>query len=383
MPEQKRDFYEVLGLQKGATDDEIKKAYRRLAKKYHPDLNPGDKEAEERMKEVNAAYEVLSDPEKKSRYDQFGHAGVDPSYGAGAGAGGYGGYGGFGEDFDLGSIFDSFFGGGGRSQAQRNGPRRGENVQVNITLTFEEAAFGCEKEINVSRVENCPDCGGSGAKKGTHKETCPDCHGTGQVKTTQRTVFGVFQSSGPCPRCHGTGKIIKEPCETCHGAGAVRRSRTINVKIPAGIDHGQTISVRGEGSVGANGGPTGDVYVTVSIKPHDIFKRRGQDVMIEMPVTFVQATLGAELTVPTIDGKVQYTMPEGTQPDTIFRIKGKGIPNINGRGRGDHYVKVKIEIPKNLTEDQRQILARFDESVGENCYKQKKSFKDKMKDLFK
>mgnify|MGYP002511313689 CR=1 FL=1 len=243
MPEQKRDFYEVLGLQKGATDDEIKKAYRRLAKKYHPDLNPGDKEAEERMKEVNAAYEVLSDPEKKSRYDQFGHAGVDPSYGAGAGAGGYGGYGGFGEDFDLGSIFDSFFGGGGRSQAQRNGPRRGENVQVNITLTFEEAAFGCEKEINVSRVENCPDCGGSGAKKGTHKETCPDCHGTGQVKTTQRTVFGVFQSSGPCPRCHGTGKII-----TPMGAKVLRTSAVPEGKI-IGLDKNYALEMVKAGDV--------------------------------------------------------------------------------------------------------------------------------------
>lgn len=381
MPEQRKDLYEVLELQKGASDEEIKKAYRRLAKKYHPDLNPGDQEAETKMKEVNAAYEILSDPEKKARYDQFGHAGVDPSYGAGGG--GYGGqYGGF-EDFDLGSIFDSFFGGGMGQQTRRNGPRRGENIQVSVTLTFEEAAFGCEKEITVNRVEKCPDCGGTGAKPGTSAETCPDCHGTGQIKTTQRTVFGVFSSTAPCSRCHGTGKIIKEPCGACHGAGVVRKQRTVTVKIPAGIDHGQTISMRGEGNVGTNGGAAGDIYVTVNVKPHDIFKRRGQDVMIEMPVTFVQATLGAELVVPTIDGKVSYTMPEGTQPDTVFRIKGKGIPNINGRGRGDHFVKIKIEIPRNVTHEQREILNKFDDSVSEGQYKEKKGFFDKMRDLFK
>ena len=380
MPEQRKDLYEVLELQKGASEEEIKKAYRRLAKKYHPDLNPGNKEAEEKMKEVNAAYEILSDPEKKARYDQFGHAGVDPSYGAGGG--GYAQYGGF-EDFDLGSIFDSFFGGGMGAQTRRNGPRRGENIQVNLNLTFEEAAFGCEKEITVNRVEKCPDCNGTGAKPGTSAETCPDCHGTGQVKTTQRTVFGVFSSTAPCSRCHGTGKIIKEPCSTCRGTGSVRKSRTLTVKIPAGIDNGQTISMRGEGHAGANGGSPGDIYVTVNVKPHALFKRRGQDVMIEMPVTFVQATLGAELTVPTIDGKVSYNMPEGTQPDTIFRIRGKGIPKLNGRGRGDHYVKVKIEIPRNLNHEQKEILRKFDDSIGDGQYKEKKGFFDKMKDLFK
>ena len=337
MPEQRKDLYEALGLQKGASDEEIKKAYRKLAKKYHPDLNPGDKTAEEKMKEVNAAYEILSDPEKKARYDQFGHAGVDPSYGGGGGQ-----YSGF-EDFDLGSIFDSFFGGGmGGGQTRRSGPRKGESIRASVTLTFEEAAFGCQKQITVNRVETCPDCGGSGAKAGTSAETCPDCHGTGQIKTTQRTILGMMSTSSPCSRCRGTGKIIKDPCPSCRGAGSLRKQRMITVQIPAGIDHGQTISVRGEGNAGQNGGPAGDIFVTVNVTPHEIFKRRGQDVMVELPVTFVQAALGAELEAPSIDGKISYNMPEGTQPDTVFRIRGKGIPNLNGRGRGDQFIKVKI-----------------------------------------
>lgn len=378
MPEERKDLYEALGLQRGASEEEIKKAYRKLAKKYHPDLNPGDKTAEARMKEVNAAYEILSDPEKKARYDQFGHAGVDPSYGGGGAH-----YGGF-EDFDLGSIFDSFFGGGmGGGQSRRNGPRKGENIRATVTLTFEEAAFGCEKQITVNRVEACPDCGGTGARPGTSAETCPDCHGTGQVKTTQRTILGMMSTSMPCSRCRGTGKIIRDPCPTCQGAGSQRRQRTITVQIPAGIDHGQTISVRGEGNMGQNGGPSGDIYVTVNVTPHEIFKRRGQDVMVELPVTFVQAALGAELVVPSIDGKISYTMPEGTQPDTVFRIQGKGIPNLNGRGRGDQFIKVKIEIPRNLTHEQKDILRQFDDSVGDAQFGEKKGFFEKMKDLFK
>ena len=384
MAEERRDLYEVLGLKKGASDEDIKKAYRKLAKQYHPDLNPGDKTAEQKMKEVNAAYEVLSDKEKKARYDQFGHAGIDPSYNAGAG--GFGGFGGFGgaEDFDLGDIFGSFFGGfGGGAAQRRSGPQRGETLRVNIQLTFEEAAFGCEKKVNVTRNESCPDCGGSGAKKGTSAETCSVCHGTGQVKTTQRTPFGVFASSGPCQNCRGTGKVIKTPCGSCGGSGRVRKSRTIEVKIPAGIDDGQTISLRGEGSGGANGGPAGDLYVTVRVKEHKLFRRDGQDVLLEMPVSFVQAALGAVLTVPTIDGKVQYTMPEGTQTGTVFRLRGSGIPNVNGRGRGDQYVKVNVEIPKNLSREQKDILQKFEECTGENCYESKKSFFDKVKDIFK
>ena len=382
MPEQKRDLYEVLGIDKGASDDDIKKAYRKLAKKYHPDLNPGDKEAEQKMKEVNAAYEILSDKEKKARYDQFGHAGIDPNYGAG-GAGGYGGYGGF-EDFDLGNIFDSFFGGAftGQSTRRQSGPRKGENIRVSLNLTFEEAAFGCEKQVTVNRSEKCPDCGGTGAQAGTSAETCPLCHGTGQVKTTQRTPFGVFSSSAPCNNCHGTGKVIKNPCKTCGGGGQVRKSRTISVKVPAGIDEGQTISLRGEGNSGANGGPNGDMYVTVSIKPHKLFKRNGQDVLLEMPISFVQAALGAQLTVPTIDGKVQYDMPEGTQTGTVFRLKNSGIPNVNGRGRGDQYIKVNIEIPRNLSSEQKEILRKFEDAVGESHYQEKKGFFAKMKDIF-
>ncbi len=385
MAEQRRDLYEVLGLGNSASDEEIKKAYRKLAKKYHPDLNPGDKTAEQKMKEVNAAYEVLSDKEKKDRYDRFGHAGIDPSYNAAGGYGGYGAPGGGFEDFDLGDLFGNIFGGafGGQSQSQRrSGPQRGENIRMSMTLTFEEAAFGCEKSVNVNRTESCSECGGSGAKKGTSAETCQTCHGTGQVRTQQRTPFGVFASSGPCQACHGTGKIIKEPCEKCKGNGKVRRSRTIKVKIPAGIDNGQTVSLRGEGNEGTLGGPAGDLYVTVSVLEHKLFKRDGQDVLLEMPVSFVQAALGATLTVPTVDGKVQYNMPEGTQTGTIFRLKGSGIPNVNGRGRGDQYVKVSIEIPRNLSKEQKDILSSFDEAVGEQHYESKKGFFAKIKDIF-
>lgn len=383
MAEERRDLYEVLGVQKGASGEEIKKAYRSLAKKYHPDLNPDDHTAEQKMKEVNAAYEVLSDAEKRARYDQFGHAGVDPSYNAGGPGGGFGGF----EDFDIGNIFESFFGGsftgGGGGAASRNGPQRGDNLRANLSLTFEEAAFGCTKDVTVTRQEKCGDCSGSGAKKGTSAETCPLCHGTGQVKSTQRTPFGVFSSAAPCNNCHGTGKVIKEPCETCRGAGRVRKSRTISVKIPAGIDEGQTISLRGEGNGGTQGGPAGDLYVTLSVKLHKMFKRNGQDVLLEMPISFVQAALGGQLIVPTLDGKVQYDLPEGTQTETVFRLKNSGIPNVNGRGRGDQYVKVHVEIPKNLTQEQKEILNKFENALDEGQYQEKKSFFSKLGDIFK
>lgn len=384
MAEERRDLYEVLGVSRGASDEEIKKAYRKLVKTYHPDLNPGDKSAEAAMKEVNAAYEVLSDPEKKARYDQFGHAGIDPTYGAGAqGGGGFGGF----EDIDLGDIFGSFFGGGfgGSSfggQQRRSGPQKGQDIAVNVELTFEEAAFGCEKTIAVTRNEVCSDCDGTGAKKGTSPETCHVCHGTGQVRTTQRTAFGVFQSAGPCSNCHGTGKVIKEPCETCGGTGQERKKRRINVKIPAGIDDGQAIPLRGQGNAGKNGGQAGDIYVTVSVLPHKLFKRSGQNVMLEMPISFTQAALGAQLTVPTIDGKVQYTMPEGTQNGTVFRLKGSGIPKPNGLGRGDQYIKVNIEVPRNLTKEQKDILRRFEDVVDDEHYDDKKGFFAKVKDMF-
>ncbi len=376
---EQRDLYEVLGLQKGASDDEIKKAYRKLAKKYHPDLNPGDKEAEKKMKEVNGAYEVLSDAEKKARYDQYGFAGIDPNYAGGAGGGGFGGF----QDFDLGDIFGSMFGGGfGGQQTRQNGPRKGENLRITLQLTFEEAVFGCEKSVSVTRNESCKDCGGTGAKKGTSPETCPVCRGSGQVQSTQRTPFGVFSSSSPCQNCKGTGKIIKEPCPSCKGEGRVRKTRTIRVKIPAGIDDGQTISLRGEGNGGTQGGPAGDLYVTVYVKEHKMFKRDGQDIILEMPISFVQAALGATLTVPTVDGKVQYDLPEGTQTGTVFRLRGSGVPSVNGRGRGDQYVKVNVEIPRNLNHEQKELLRKFDEATGDSCYSERGGFFKKMKDLF-
>ena len=376
---EQRDLYEVLGLQKGASDDEIKKAYRKLAKKYHPDLNPGDKEAEKKMKEVNGAYEVLSDAEKKARYDQYGFAGIDPNYAGGAGGGGFGGF----QDFDLGDIFGSMFGGGfGGQQTRQNGPRKGENLRITLQLTFEEAVFGCEKSVSVTRNESCKDCGGTGAKKGTSPETCPVCRGSGQVQSTQRTPFGVFSSSSPCQNCKGTGKIIKEPCPSCKGEGRVRKTRTIRVKIPAGIDDGQTISLRGEGNGGTQGGPAGDLYVTVYVKEHKMFKRDGQDIILEMPISFVQAALGATLTVPTVDGKVQYDLPEGTQTGTVFRLRGSGVPSANGRGRGDQYVKVNVEIPRNLNHEQKELLRKFDEATGDSCYSERGGFFKKMKDLF-
>lgn len=379
MPDQKRDYYEVLGLQKGASEDEIKKAYRKLAKQYHPDVNPGDKQAEERFKEVNEAYEVLSDSQKRQRYDAYGHAGVDPNFGAGQG-GWSGGFGGF-DDFDLGSIFESFFG-GGTTTSRRNAPMRGESVRASVILSFEEAAFGCEKEIGVNRVENCPECDGSGAEKGTSADTCHTCHGTGQVRTSRRTPLGMVSTTAVCSTCQGSGKIIKNPCHTCHGAGTVNKHRSIKIKIPAGIDEGQTISLRNEGSAGRNGGPAGDLLVTISVRPHPIFTRDGTTVICEMPITFVQAVLGAELEVPTLDGKVKYTMPEGTQSGSTFRLKGKGIPRINSNVRGDQYVKVYVEIPKNLTEKQKDILRQFGEAVGEQNYEKRKSFFNKIKDTF-
>ena len=377
--ENKRDYYEVLGVQKGATEEEIKKAYKKMARKYHPDLNPGDKEAEEKFKEVNEAYEVLSDSEKKARYDQFGFAGVDPNFGAGGG--GYGGGAGF--DFgDLGDIFGSFFGGGfggGQTRRNPNAPQRGESIRMNLTISFEEAAFGCEKELELDRYESCETCHGSGAAPGTSPETCPDCGGSGVVQTRRQTPMGVFASTAPCSRCGGRGKIIKEPCKDCRGSGMVRRRRKIQASVPAGIDNGQTISIRGQGHAGKNGGPAGDLLVTITVRPHELFRREGTSVLCEAPITFPQAVLGAELEIPTIDGKVKYDIPEGTQSGTTFRLKGKGIPALNGRGRGDQYVTVYIETPRNLNREQKEALKKFAEAVGENNYEERKSFFRKFK----
>lgn len=370
---EKRDYYEVLGIQKGASEDEIKKAYKKLARKYHPDMNPGDKEAEEKFKEVNEANEVLSDPEKKARYDQFGFAGVDPNYGAGAGGSAYGG----GFDFgDLGDIFGSFFGGGfgGGQRRNPNAPQRGESIRASVSVSFTEAAFGCEKSVTLERSEQCPTCKGNGCAPGTTPEICPDCHGTGTVQTRRQTPMGVFASNGPCRKCGGTGRLIHQPCPDCRGTGAVRKRKTIKVNIPAGIDHGQTISLRGQGNAGKNGGPAGDLLITVMVQPHELFHRDGVDVFCEAPITFAQAVLGAELEIPTIDGKVKYSIPEGTQTGTVFRLKGKGIPVLNGRGRGDQYVTVTIETPRNLNKEQKEALRRFSETLGESNYEKRKSF---------
>ena len=376
MAQEKRDYYEVLGVSKGASEDEIKKAYKKLARKYHPDMNPGDKEAEEKFKEVNEANEVLSDPDKKARYDQFGFAGVDPSYGAGAGGPGWGD-GAAGFDFgDLGDIFGSFFGGGfgGAQRRNPNAPQRGESIRAAVTVTFTEAAFGCEKEITVERSEQCPTCKGNGCAAGTTPEVCPTCHGSGSVQTRRQTPMGVFASTAPCSKCGGTGRIIHQPCPDCHGQGRIHKRRSIKVNIPAGIDDGQTISLRGQGHAGKNGGPSGDLLITVMVQPHEIFRREGTSVFCEAPITYAQAVLGGTLEIPTIDGKVKYDIPEGTQTGSVFRLRGKGIPVLNGRGRGDQYVTVTIETPKNLNKEQKEALKKFSDLLGESNYEKRKSF---------
>ncbi|MCQ2432302.1 MAG: molecular chaperone DnaJ [Clostridia bacterium] len=375
MAETKRDYYEVLGLQKGASADEIKRAYRQLAKKYHPDMNPGDKEAEVKFKEVNEAYGVLSDADKKARYDQYGHAGVDPSMGGGSGFGGFGG----GMDFDMSDIFSSFFGGGmGGSASRRNGPVRGEDIHQRLNITFEEAAFGCKKDISFTKVERCADCSGSGAAKGTTAERCTNCNGTGTIRMQQRTALGVFQTSGACNACGGTGKVIKNPCSTCRGSGMVKTQKKMEITIPAGFDDGMMLALRGQGSEGKNGGPTGDVIVTVNVKKHNIFERDGYDLYCEIPITFPEATLGAEITVPTLEGDVKYTIPEGTQTDSSFTIRGKGVQMLNSKNKGDLHFTVVIEVPKSLTEKQKQLLREFSDSCGKNNYTKKERFFNKI-----
>lgn len=378
MAEEKRDYYEVLGVQKGASDDEIKKAYRKTAKKYHPDLHPDDKEAEEKFKECNEAYEVLSDPQKKARYDQFGFAGVDPNYGAGqGGAGGYG----FDGDIDLGDIFSSFFGGGfgGFGGKNPNAPQRGRDIQITVSLTFEEAAKGCKKEVEVPKVEDCSECGGTGAAKGTSPKTCPDCGGRGVVNVQSRTAFGVMSTQRTCSTCGGRGKIIEHPCQKCAGKGKVRRKNRITVDIPAGIDEDRIINMRAYGDSGFNGGPAGDLKVAVDIKPHPHFKRDGYNVWYEKHVSFVEAALGAELQVPTLDGNVKYTMPAGTQPNDVFKLKGKGIQRLNSVGRGDQLVRIIVDIPKSLTHEQKELLMQFDKDYTPPKNPAKEGFFDKFK----
>lgn len=361
MAESKRDYYEVLGIKKGASDDEIKKAYRKLAKQYHPDLNGGDATAEARFKEVNEANDVLSDSQKRGRYDQFGHAGVDPSYG-----GGGGGYGGFDMDIDLSDLFGSFFGGGGGGGARRNGPRRGEDMRCNLQLTFEEAAFGCEKEINLNKMVSCTSCSGTGAESSSGVETCRECQGQGQVRV-QRGMGGMaFTSTVTCPRCQGKGQIIKNPCKICGGNGLVKNQKKVSVNIPAGIDDGQAVSLRGEGNAGKNGGPAGNLIVAVKIMPSGIFKREGTAVLFKQVVSFTQATLGCELEIPTIDGPVKYNIPAGTQSGTTFRLKGKGIAELRSKTRGDQFVTVQVEVPTSLNAAQKEALLAFATTMGED-----------------
>lgn len=385
----KKDYYEILGVNKNSTDDEIKKAYRKLARKYHPDLNRDDpKTAEAKMKEINEAYDVLKDKDKRAQYDQFGHAAFS--------GGGYGGGGGFhtgginmndifgGGAFDMGDIFEQFFGGGTRTRArQKTGPERGADLRYDLSITFEEAAFGKEMTIKVPRLETCEDCGGTGAKKGTTPDTCPDCHGSGMRQTTTRTPFGTIANARPCERCHGTGKIIKNPCDHCHGTGKIRVERDIKLTIPKGIDDGQRLRIQGGGQAGERGGQPGDLFVYINVKPHRIFARQGFDVYCEIPISFVQAALGGKIDAPTIDGKVELTIPEGTQFGKVLRIRGKGIPRLHGNERGDEFVKLKVLTPQNLSARQKNLLREFEDGGSDSKNNpEKKSFIDKLKDLF-
>lgn len=375
----KRDYYEVLGIDKNTSETDIKKAYRKLAKQYHPDMNPGDKASEAKFKEVSEAYEVLSDPQKKANYDQFGHAASDPN--------GFGGFQGGFNDFDLGGIgdiFETFFGGGGSQRGGRNrrGPQKGSDLKYSMEISFDEAAFGVEREINISRMENCPTCDGTGAKPGTSPSTCKHCGGTGQLQFKQNTPFGQFVNVKTCDVCHGEGKIITDPCTACGGKAKIKKNVKIKINVPAGIDDGQTISLRNEGEPGSKGGPSGDLYIQIRIRQHKLFQRQANDVYCDIPITFVQAALGSELEVPTLDGKVKYTIPEGTQTGSVFRLKSKGIPYLRGNGRGDQYVKVVVEVPKKLNEKQRTLLKEFSELSGDEVHEQRKGFFDKMKDVF-
>ena len=378
MADTKRDYYEVLGVDKSADDATIKKAYRTLAKKYHPDLNPGDKEAEVKFKEVNEAYDVLSDPDKKAKYDQYGFAAFDPSSGAGGGFGGFGDFGGF----DINDIFSSFFGGSSTSGSRRNGPIRGDDVNVRLTLTFEEAVFGCKKEITYQKIQQCPDCSGSGAAPGSSPKTCSACGGTGQVRTQQRTPFGVMQSTKTCDACRGTGKTIENKCPRCRGTGFERVTKTLEVNIPAGIDDGQQIALRYQGSDGMNGGQAGDLNIIISVRPHSVFERDGDDLYCEIPITFTEATLGASIDIQTLEGAEKYTIPEGTQTGTTFTLRNKGVCRVNNpKVRGNLYITVTVEVPRNLNAEQKELLKKFADSCGESNYSKKSNFfKRKKKD---
>ena len=381
----KRDYYEVLGVSKTATQDELKKAYRKLARKYHPDLNKDNEEAAEKFKECNEAYSVLSDDQKRAQYDQFGHAAFENGgMGGGGGFGGAGGFGGFGGS-GMEDIFDMFFGGqGGRGGSRaKTGPQRGADLRFDLEITFEEAAFGLEKEINLYRDETCDHCHGEGAEPGSKVESCPECNGTGYVRFTQNTMFGQMVNERPCSRCKGEGKIISEPCKECRGKGTVKRNKKLKVKIPAGVDNGSRLRVSGEGEAGAKGGPNGDLYVYLYVKPHKFFERDGTTVLCEVPINIVQATLGADIKVPTLDGQVTMKVPEGTQPGKVLRLKGKGIPSLRGGSRGDQFVRIKVVVPTKLSDKQKDALRKFADISKDNINPEEKSFMDKVKDFFK
>lgn len=377
----KRDYYEVLGVSKDASAEEIKKAYRKLARQYHPDVNQNDKDAEEKFKEVKDAFDVLSDPNRREQYDRFGHTADDSGFGAGGFGGGFGGFGqggasGFGGFED---IFDTFFGGGGRGR-RPNGPQRGADLRYDMEVSLEEAATGLETAINIPRTEKCGNCDGSGAKPGTQPEKCTYCQGTGQQQVVRNTVFGRFVSVKPCEACHGEGTFIKERCVECHGSGRIQRERKIDLKVPPGVDTGSRLRVSGEGEAGSRGGPPGDLYVIIHVRKHAVFSRDGDDIVVEVPISFAQAALGTELEVPTLDGKARIKVPEGTQPGTFFRLRGKGIPHLRGYGRGDQHVKVNVAIPKKISGKQKDLLREYAKLAGEDVLQPDKGIIDKMKD---
>lgn len=368
-----KDYYEVLGLEKGASEEDIKKAFRKLAIKYHPDKNRGNKEAEEKFKEINEAYQVLSDPEKKANYDRFGTA----DFNGQGGFGDFGGGGGFGDFGDLGDIFSSFFGGGfgGGGSRNPNAPERGNDLEYSITLTFEEAVFGTKKDINLTRNEECDTCHGTGAKAGTSAKTCDKCGGTGQIRVQRNTPLGSFVTQTTCDKCRGKGKIIDQPCSDCHGSGTAKKRRKITVNVPAGVDTGNVIPLRGQGEHGKNGGPAGDLYINIKVMPSKEFKRKGFDIYYDTHISFPKAAMGTEIAVPTIDGDVKYTVPAGTQSGTVFRLRGKGVTRVNSSGRGDQYVKVVVDVPTSLNEKQKEALKLFMEASGEATKEKKSGFK--------
>ncbi len=383
MAGQKRDYYEVLGIKKGASEDEIKSAFRKKAMEYHPDRNPGDKAAEEKFKEVNEAYSVLSDPKLKEKYDRFGHAGVDPNAGFGAGGGGFGGFGFGGFDDIFEDLFGMFGGSASYARARRTGPQKGADIQTSLGIKFEEAAFGVKKNIKLTKYVSCQPCDGTGAEKGSGKTVCPLCNGTGEIRTSQRSPFGQFINVQTCSRCGGTGQVVENPCKECGGSGKVRKTVTIAVEVPAGVDNDSVISIKGQGEPGTNGGPNGDLYVVISVEPHKLFKRNGEDLWLEIPITFDQAALGAEIVVPTLKEKVSYKIPEGTQPDTVFRLRGKGIKSLRSNRTGDLYVKVNLEIPTKLNSKQRKLIKDLGETLTEDAYSKRKSFLKSVKELFR